>query len=239
MGAPRLNLPEYMLETHSPEQTGALGSVLAEHCHEGDLLALIGELGAGKTQLVRGLAQGLKVHQGPIASPTFVLVHEYLPREPGTASPRLVHIDAYRLSSVEDLETIGWDISQSRNPGGELRQGAVVAIEWADRLGGFLGEDVLTLRLSHVSETQRQITFTASGNWAQRLPRLWPALQRAVATPSRPCPICSKSVPATAATFPFCSSRCRMADLGKWMMGDYRLSRPLEPGEPGPDEPRP
>ncbi len=227
-------------ESDSVEATLTLGRRLATCLQAGDVLALDGELGAGKTQLVRGLAVGLGVKTGSVASPTFVMVHEYQPDpamatgdKPGARVPGvvLVHIDAYRLRSLDELETLGWSSHEtdSNDALAELRRGAVVVIEWADKVRGQLGDDVLSIRLQHVGEQERQIDITAGGSWFGRII----TLQQALADGQKMegdhhCPICKATVAAGAEHFPFCGKRCRMVDLGKWLGGDYRISRPVE-----------
>ncbi len=149
-------------ETSSPQETMALGQVIGTHVRAGDLIALIGELGAGKTQFTRGLAQGLGIEGSKVGSPTFVLVHEY-PAPAGR--PILVHVDAYRVGSLEELESIGWDPAAG---GGELRQQSVLLVEWADRLGGTLGDDMLEIRIEHLGMDQRQIQLQFHGSWRDR-----------------------------------------------------------------------
>lgn len=89
-------------------QTMALAALIGQHAQAGDLIALIGGLGAGKTQFVRGLAQGLRIAPQRVSSPTFVIVREY---EGPAEAPLLVHIDAYRLNSLADLNSIGWELN--------------------------------------------------------------------------------------------------------------------------------
>jgi len=154
----------------SVERTMAIGRAIGAAARAGDVLALVGELGAGKTQLVRGIATGMGIDPVAVSSPTFVMVHEY----PVTATNLvLVHIDGYRLQSLEDLESIGWV-----DWGDELRRGAVVAVEWADRLGATLGADVLRVELSHVGEGQRGIEIRPSGAWIERFDTLCAALAK-------------------------------------------------------------
>ena len=109
-------LPERV--THSAEETEAVGEELAPLLAPGDLLLLAGELGAGKTTFVRGLARGLGV-TAPVQSPTFQLVRVY----PGRV--QLAHVDLYRLESGTELADLGLD---------ELLDEGVVAVEWGDRL---------------------------------------------------------------------------------------------------------
>lgn len=199
--------------TDSPEQTEALGQRLARALGVGDTLALHGDLGAGKTCLVRGLAAGLGQDPARVSSPTFVIAHHY-------DDPRgitLVHVDAYRLTSPEDLDSIGWD---------RVADGSsVVAIEWPERLADALpGEDALAhVRLDTLGPEARRITIDAPARWARR-----PGWDAIAGQPhSTRCPICRQIVPASSPTWPFDTPRCRMADLGRWMSGGYQVSRPL------------
>jgi len=214
----------------SVEHTLALGAAVGRLAQAGDLIALVGELGAGKTQFVRGLARGLGAGDAPVSSPTFVMVQEYAT---GEGAPALVHIDAYRLHSRQDLESIGWEFTGDRL-GGEMRQGTVVAVEWADRVTELHGEDRLEVALAHEGEHERSVAVTPHGeSWRERWPVLAQALNAAAATgvhdpKTTPCPTCKKPVPREADTFPFCSPRCRLIDLGKWIQGDYVISRPIE-----------
>jgi tRNA threonylcarbamoyladenosine biosynthesis protein TsaE len=241
-------------ESSSIEETMAIGQAIGRCARAGDLVALVGELGAGKTQLVRGLARGLGLDEKVVASPTFVMIqeHEPPPEENPLANggmghsmgPWLVHVDAYRIKSLQELESVGWDPSTLR-AGGELREKAVLAVEWADRLGELLGEDYLRVELRHLGEERRQVTVRVVGNWRNRLNELRMELEAVrggetdlVAGPDETqpadtssasrCPICGVKVDATQKTYPFCSDRCKMADLGRWLEGRYVISRPIE-----------
>jgi tRNA threonylcarbamoyladenosine biosynthesis protein TsaE len=209
--------------------TVALGAAVGQACRAGDLIALVGELGAGKTQLVRGLARGLGLDERMVSSPTFVMVQEYTSDQP-TIDPQapalLVHVDAYRITTLEQLESIGWDPS-TLLPGGEMRQQAVVAVEWADRLAELAEAEHLRIELTHRDEQQRDVMLTGRGAWAGRLAALRSSLEAALGL-RRPCPICRKPVAAEDEHFPFCSSRCRQVDLGKWFTGQYAITRPIE-----------
>jgi endogenous inhibitor of DNA gyrase (YacG/DUF329 family) len=168
-----------------------------------------------------------------VSSPTFVLMHEYADREGRTV---LVHVDAYRLKSLEDTESIGWDPVRA-----EFSDGTVVAIEWADRLSDQFGPNVLTVQLDHRDDQQRLVTMRPTGTWAERMPRLVRCLDQVVdgdAARTKDseavyrCPICSGSVRGGAGSFPFCSGRCRTIDLHRWFRGDYRISRPTDHIDP-------
>ena len=144
--------------SHSPEETRRLAAALGKWCGPGEVLALQGELGSGKTEFVHGLAQGLAVPaQIPVASPSFSLVHEY----PGRLL--LVHLDLYRLESpplemLPDLEEY-------------LSGPQVVAVEWAERLAGLLPPDYLEVRLAITGEETRELTFRGHGPRSRQLVR--------------------------------------------------------------------
>lgn len=214
MGARQVSVSGHGFELHSKSElrTQRLGHALAEELRAGDVVALIGPLGAGKTQMVRGVATGLGVSESLISSPTFVLMNEYPGRLP------VVHIDAYRLSDIDELETIGW------SP--ELLEDAVTLIEWADRMEADLPADHLRIELEHVGEHERELQLTGFGEWADRLDGLRQRLEAALRTVA--CPVCGKQVGQEISTYPFCSDRCRLVDLNKWFDGEYRISRPIE-----------
>jgi len=151
----------FQKRTTSEEATVRLAADLARLLKPGDMVALIGELGAGKTRFVRGLARGLGATEHAIQSPTYVLAQEH-------ATPSgvpLVHIDAYRLEKDEDFDTIGWDRLRPRE--------SIVAIEWADRLAWTLPEDRLTVRMDHIFSEggghARRLTFEGVDVWRKRL----------------------------------------------------------------------
>ena len=149
-------MKKFTITTRSPAETRELAARLGPKLQPGDVLALKGELGSGKTEFVRGLAQGLEVPpQTPVASPSFVLAHEY----PGRLT--LVHVDLYRLDPVTpeffpDLEEY-------------LFGSQVAAIEWAERLEGFLPPDYLEVHLRITGDTEREITFSGAGTRGREL----------------------------------------------------------------------
>ena len=124
------------LELPTAADTEALGEQLAPELRAGDLLVLSGPLGAGKTALVRGLARGLGV-AGPVTSPTFVIAREHRPL-PGGAGVPLVHVDAYRLGSVAELDDLDLDTDLAD---------AVVAVEWGEGVAERLAARHLLVRL--------------------------------------------------------------------------------------------
>lgn len=151
-------------QTHSVQETHALGEAIGRALHGGLVVGLVGQLGAGKTQLVKGMAAGNAVDDvRRVTSPTFTLIHEY----PGRL--RLYHVDAYRLRSAEDLLKLGFD---------ELVQpDAAVVVEWADRVRPALPPDSLWITMTVTGADQRNLSVTAYGESAaaclQRLKALF------------------------------------------------------------------
>ncbi|QQE11835.1 tRNA (adenosine(37)-N6)-threonylcarbamoyltransferase complex ATPase subunit type 1 TsaE [Planctomycetota bacterium] len=148
------------------DQTVAVGTAVGKLAREFDVIALVGDLGAGKTQFVRGLATGMNLYPQAVSSPTFVVMQEYDTEE--GAELVLVHIDAYRLESIDDLASIGWT-----GNGDEIRTGAVVAIEWANMIDWALDADTLLVDIAH-AENGRKITLTAGSAWQDRLKSIAP-----------------------------------------------------------------
>ena len=135
--------------------TERLGERLAAHAAPGDVIALWGELGAGKTVLARGVAIGLGIDEETITSPTFVILHEHF----GGRLP-LYHLDLYRLEQSQ-LGSTGWEDA--------LEAGGVTVIEWPDRAGDELPADRVDVRLEHVAETKRRVTVEPTGPRSRKL----------------------------------------------------------------------
>jgi len=213
--------------SESEAQTRAIAAALARGLRAGDLVALEGELGAGKTCFVRGLAEGLGLDSSQVASPTFVIVHEYERANPGPhdASDRrdlaaLVHVDAYRLTGADELETIGFaDIVQARD--------SIIAIEWPSRVEAGLPPARITVSLRATGAQERSIRIATSEAMGDRLQGLRPIGGTAAAGAPH-CRSCGQPLSPEARTFPFCSERCRLADLGAWFRERYRTSREVE-----------
>jgi tRNA threonylcarbamoyladenosine biosynthesis protein TsaE len=128
--------------THAPEETEALGAQLAERLRPGDVVALTGELGAGKTCFTQGLAKGLGV-AGRAVSPTFVFINEYRGRLP------VHHVDAYRTESLTELLDLGLE---------ELFSGdGVTIVEWADKLVPLLPPHTIHVHIEGVGDEPRTI----------------------------------------------------------------------------------
>lgn len=143
--------------TNGPRQTRAVGRAVGTVLEAGDVVALAGPLGAGKTQFVQGLAAGLGVPRNePVVSPTFVLVREYVGRL------KLFHIDAYRLEGPEELLALGFE---------EMAAGpeSVAAIEWADRTRGAIPPRACWILFEHCGPRERRLRLS------------WPAVRRLAA----------------------------------------------------------
>lgn len=144
----------WRLVLRTPQQTHRLGQCVGTLLRGGEVVALFGELGTGKTSLVRGMADGLLADSAAVSSPTFTLIHEYRGRLP------LIHTDLYRLTTSQ-LDDTGL---------GDYVDGhTVVAIEWADRWTDGLPADRLEVRLAHHPPAARQVLLTATGPSSTRL----------------------------------------------------------------------
>jgi tRNA threonylcarbamoyladenosine biosynthesis protein TsaE len=127
--------------TAAPEETEALAAALAAHLSPGDIVAVSGELGAGKTTFVRGAARALGVHE-PVSSPTFTIGHRY------EAPVPVAHLDLYRIAGLDPEE---W---------GDLEpyfDGSIAFVEWPEHGGDWLPEARATVTLSHVDESHRRV----------------------------------------------------------------------------------
>ena len=131
-------------QSNSEADTRAIAAALAPTLAPGAVILLSGDLGAGKTAFVRGLAEGLSVDPGEVTSPTFTLVHEYR----GGRLP-LIHVDLYRLDRAE-LDEIGLDQ--------DLAAQGVTAVEWAERLTRAIPESI-AVRITDLGEDRRQISI--------------------------------------------------------------------------------
>nr|WP_216648430.1 tRNA (adenosine(37)-N6)-threonylcarbamoyltransferase complex ATPase subunit type 1 TsaE [Isoptericola chiayiensis] len=151
------------------EDTRALGASLAAVLRAGDLVILTGDLGAGKTTLTQGLGEALGV-RGQVASPTFIVAREHppLPRPDGTTGPALVHVDAYRLGDLGELDALDLDSSLDES---------VTVVEWGRGLAEALTEDRLEIdlerprggevALDHPDAGVRRVTLRGVGDrWA-------------------------------------------------------------------------
>jgi tRNA threonylcarbamoyladenosine biosynthesis protein TsaE len=131
-----------VIETHSADETREAGVKISKKLKPGDVIALDGPLGAGKTTLVQGIAKGLNV-PGNVASPTFTLINEYKGILP------LFHIDLFRLEDSNQIDEIGlFDY---------FKKGGVCVIEWAERLGNAVPPNSLEVAIELLGEKNRRI----------------------------------------------------------------------------------
>ena len=148
--ARQLDAPQWTVELPTVADTEALGLELARRLRPGDLVVLSGPLGAGKTALVRGIGAGLGV-RGPITSPTFVIARVHRPLPQGRGIP-LVHVDAYRLESLDEIDTLDLETDLAD---------AVVVVEWGEGMVERLADRHLLVRLEPREDEAR----IASGSW--------------------------------------------------------------------------
>lgn len=164
------------LRTADATGTQTVGAALAAHLREGDVVSLAGELGAGKTCLVQGVARALRV-PGRVTSPTFVLVRSYQGRL------RLVHVDVYRLDRLGDVLDLGEEV---------FAPDVVTFIEWGDAVATVLPDDRLDVELlladvDDLEATTRQVRLVAHGSWSPRLADLRDDLAAFVVDDGHPC----------------------------------------------------
>jgi tRNA threonylcarbamoyladenosine biosynthesis protein TsaE len=130
--------------TRSEDETIALGEKLARQLPSRGVVLLIGNLGAGKTTLVKGIAKGLGAAKPEqVSSPTFTLIHEY--------SPRLYHVDLYRLDEEREVETLGLDDLFEKN--------ALVLVEWGEKFPRLMPAQRTEIRLEHTPDDARRISL--------------------------------------------------------------------------------
>ena len=145
--------------SNSAEETKKFAGEFAKKLKPGDILALYGSLGAGKTTFIQGLVASLG-YKGKVFSPTFIFVRPYKISEPGTASRDqekkiriFYHIDLYRIEEPADLKTIGIEEFLNEND-------SVSAIEWPERIENGLPERTVKIKFDYIDETKRRITVS-------------------------------------------------------------------------------
>jgi tRNA threonylcarbamoyladenosine biosynthesis protein TsaE len=156
----------------SPEETVLMGQTLGDLLAPGDVVALSGDLGSGKTVLARGIAEGLGCRGTDVHSPSFTLVNEYRGRPRGEGAggraPLVVaHIDLYRIQSEAEIPGLGWDEY--------LGSRYVTLVEWAERAGGSLPDDLLRISITAPDADRRRLTVRCTGPRSERLLREWVA----------------------------------------------------------------
>jgi len=151
---------DYRVTSLTVEQTREWGKQLGARLRGGDVIALIGDLGAGKTAFAQGVGEALNV-TGPMTSPTFTLIHEYVAQLKGT-QVRLIHMDLYRLQHTEEVEVIGVEDA--------FVEDAVSLIEWPEIAEDYLPDDRLDVEIIGSGEQSREIIFRAKDpDWELRL----------------------------------------------------------------------
>ena len=211
------------VESDSPERTESIAAAIAGNLRDGDAILLEGDLGAGKTCFVRGLARGLGIDDAMVSSPSFVIAQRYASDERS-----LLHIDAYRVQDASSLA--GIDLAEMA-----AEPGTIAAIEWPRRLGPLAPDRSLEVRIRQADASRRLIEIEDRRGDASAAARLADALEslfdaRRIDRTETTCPICGEAR-TDEAHRPFCSRRCRLADLERWLSGRYVVSRPLEPDE--------
>jgi tRNA threonylcarbamoyladenosine biosynthesis protein TsaE len=153
-----------VVHSNSPEATKRLAGLLATVCTSGDIILLIGELGAGKTAFAQGFAAALGV-EGPVTSPTFTLVRQYHCPDGGSIET-LLHADIYRTGSLDEVTDLALaELVEER---------AVALVEWGDMAAPALGRDALDVHIAvpdgagHEATDQRVITLSGRGEWMLR-----------------------------------------------------------------------
>lgn len=211
------------------DETEQLGAVLGDllrsrEAHPGAVVILLsGDLGAGKTTFTRGLAEGLGASGDAVASPTFTVRMDH------RGERNLAHLDAWRLEA-DGLEGFGFEgIGLDELLAGD----GVVAIEWPERIAEALPARNIRIRLEHSAPQEehgdagRTATIDAGGLGERESARLLEGLRILVRAPriSPPaCPVCGRPPAGESATdTPFCSARCRVADLGDWLFMRHRI----------------
>jgi tRNA threonylcarbamoyladenosine biosynthesis protein TsaE len=139
----------------TPRETERIGSLLGTLLIAGDVIALSGELGSGKTTLVRGLAQGMGFSGKEVASPSFTLVNEYEGPLP------LFHLDLYRLGDERELREIGYEEY--------INKAGVAVIEWADRIPHAVPDESLWITLRYRTEERREIVMKPRGDRYEKI----------------------------------------------------------------------
>jgi len=151
-----LTLKKVIFQTKSSAETIRIGKSIGSHLLPGDVVALVGELGAGKTQFIKGMATGIGVGKPTyISSPSFTLINEYPGRIP------FYHIDLFRLEREKEAEELGLE---------DYFQGkGITAIEWADKIPSFLPKEILLIHIAYTGIHTRSIEIIGKGKRYQDL----------------------------------------------------------------------
>lgn len=198
--------------------TEAFGQALGRALEPGDLLAIDGPLGSGKTTLVRAIATGMGVERRVVHSPTFVMVNRY----EAARGITLVHLDLYRLESAQELDSLGLDALETGPP-------VVMVVEWAQRAAGseLVGRPHGQIELSFAGAEARTVRMRLPATWSTR-----PGVALLVQRPPRRCPVTGRWVAPDSATYPFIDRRAQLADLHGWLSERYVVDRSGEEADP-------
>ena len=162
-----------VIQTRSASETFRIGKTIGSRLLPGDVVALVGELGTGKTQFIKGLAAGVGIENSAyISSPSFTLIHEYLGEIP------FYHMDFFRLERELEAEALGLD---------EYFQGrGITAIEWADKIPSLLPEELLFICIAYVDKNIRSLEIAGNGKrYLNLVDQIQSSERRAVSHESR------------------------------------------------------
>ncbi|MBU2540642.1 MAG: tRNA (adenosine(37)-N6)-threonylcarbamoyltransferase complex ATPase subunit type 1 TsaE [Candidatus Omnitrophica bacterium] len=138
-----------IITTTSPRKTFDFGVFIAHQLNKGDIICLFGQLGSGKTVLIKGIASGLEIAKDIVSSPSFVLLKQY------KGSMVLNHFDLFRLKKIEEILDLGFEEYVYSND--------ISVIEWAERLGDCLPQDFLGIKLTILGANKRRLSLFANG----------------------------------------------------------------------------
>ncbi|MFK7885040.1 MAG: tRNA (adenosine(37)-N6)-threonylcarbamoyltransferase complex ATPase subunit type 1 TsaE [Phycisphaerales bacterium] len=197
---------------HSLAATEQLATDLAAVLRAGDIVRLDGDMGAGKTTLVRAISSAMGVNTDSVSSPTYTLMNLYQTR---SDLPTIAHLDCYRLGNDDELANLGWDRVSDGS--------AIVLIEWGERIENALPQDGPRIAITPIGESARSFELTLPDAWEARAG--FPGLET---RPDTVCPTTGKPVRGDNPAWPFFDDRARLADLHGWITGSYTISRPIE-----------
>jgi len=209
----------FVRESESLEHTGVIAKDFASVLRAGDLVRLVGEMGAGKTTFVRLVAEHMGVDLSLVSSPTFVLMNHY-PCKVNGEDGSIAHLDCYRFGDADELEALGWDRVCS--------DGSIRLVEWPERIDDVLDEESCTVSISHVDEGARGFEISVPGPWVGRA-----SIGALKARDRVKCPTTGEVVHPECGSWPFISERAQMSDLHGWMSGKFSISRSIEEADFG------
>lgn len=212
-------MPQFERVSESLEHTSVIAKDFAAVLRRGDLVRLVGEMGAGKTTFVREVAGAMGADVSMVSSPTFVLMNIY-PCKVGGEDGAIAHLDCYRFGDSDELEALGWDRV--------CDDGSVRLVEWPERIDEVLGDEeadqsVCTITISHVDEGVRGFVIEVPDSWMERASAMALKARDAVK-----CPVTGEVVHPECPSWPFVSEQARLSDLHGWMSEKFTITRPIE-----------